>query len=56
MKIAYVFFYGELLGSKEYYLKVLNENIGDIYCADGGAYLLEKLDLIPKEILYLKIS
>ncbi len=50
MKIAYVFFNGELLGSKEYYLKVLNENIGDIYCADGGAYLLEKLDLIPKEI------
>lgn len=50
MKRAYVFFNGELLGSKEYYLKLLEEKKGEIYCADGGAYLLEKLGIYPKEI------
>lgn len=50
MKRAYVFFNGELLGSKEYYLNLLEREKGDIYCADGGANLLEKLDILPKEI------
>lgn len=50
MKRAYVFFNGELLGSKEYYLNLLEREKGDIYCADGGANLLEELDICPKEI------
>ena len=37
MKIAYVFFNGQLEGSKEFYTKLINEKKGDIYCADGGA-------------------
>lgn len=44
------FFNGEFLGSKEYYLNILEKDRGDIYCADGGANLLEELKLFPKEI------
>lgn len=50
MNRAYIFFNGELLGSREYYLKLLEEKKGEIYCADGGAYLLEELGIYPKEI------
>lgn len=50
MRRAYVFFNGELLGSKEFYLTLLKREEGDIYCADGGANLLEKLGVFPREI------
>lgn len=50
MRRAYVFFNGELLGSKEFYLTLLEGEEGDIYCADGGANLLEKLGIFPREI------
>ncbi len=50
MRRAYIFFNGELLGSREYYLKLMENEKGDIYCADGGANLLEKLNILPKEI------
>ena len=50
MKRAYIFFNGELLGSKDYYLELLKRDNGDIYCADGGANLLEKLGILPMEI------
>lgn len=50
MKIAYVFFNGELLGSKKYYLDLLKNEPGDFYCADGGANIMEELGLYPKEI------
>ena len=50
MKRAYVFFNGELLGRKEYYLELLKSEEGDIYCADGGANLLERLGILPMEI------
>ncbi|WP_349763886.1 thiamine diphosphokinase [Fusobacterium sp. SYSU M8D902] len=50
MRRAYVFFNGELLGSKEFYLTLLEGEEGDIYCADGGANLLEKLGVFPREI------
>ena len=50
MKIAYVFFNGEFLGEKSYYLDLLNREKGDIYCADGGANLLAKLNIFPKEL------
>lgn len=50
MKIAYVFFNGQLEGSKEFYTKLINEKKGDIYCADGGANHLEFLNILPLEI------
>lgn len=50
MRRAYVFFNEELLGSKEFYLTLLEGEEGDIYCADGGANLLEKLGIFPREI------
>lgn len=50
MRRAYIFFNGELLGSKEFYLTLLEREEGDIYCADGGANLLEKLGIFPREI------
>ncbi|WP_462427679.1 thiamine diphosphokinase [Fusobacterium varium] len=50
MKIAYVFFNGQLEGSKEFYTKLINEKKGDIYCADGGAIHLETLGILPLEI------
>lgn len=50
MKVAYVFFNGELLGNKDFYLDILEKEKGDIFCADGGANLLESLDLLPQEI------
>jgi thiamine pyrophosphokinase len=50
MKRAYIFFNGELLGSKDYYLELLKRDSGDIYCADGGANLLEELGILPMEI------
>ena len=50
MKIAYVFFNGQLEGSKEFYTKLINEKKGDIYCADGGANHLEALGIFPLEI------
>lgn len=50
MRRAYIFFNGELLGSKEFYLTLLKREEGDIYCADGGANLLEKLGIFPREI------
>lgn len=50
MRIAYVFFNGELQGSTIYYKNLLSREKGDIYCADGGANHLEKLNILPKEI------
>ena len=50
MKIAYVFFNGELLGTSDYYIDLLQKQPGDLYCADGGANLVRQLNLIPKEI------
>ncbi|MDU1909848.1 thiamine diphosphokinase [Fusobacterium sp.] len=50
MKIAYVFFNGQLEGSKEFYTKLINKKKGDIYCADGGAVHLEALGIFPLEI------
>ncbi len=50
MKRAYIFFNGELLGSKDYYLELLKRDNGDIYCADGGANILEELGILPMEI------
>lgn len=50
MKIAYVFFNGQLKGSKKFYTKLINEKKGDIYCADGGANHLEFLNILPLEI------
>jgi len=50
MEIAYLFLNGELRGSKKFYLDFIENNKGDIYCADGGANICYELDLIPKEI------
>ena len=50
MKTAYVFFNGQLEGSREFYIKLINEKKGDIYCADGGANHLEALGIFPLEI------
>ncbi|WP_336011384.1 thiamine diphosphokinase [Fusobacterium polymorphum] len=50
MKIAYLFLNGELRGSKKFYLDFIENNKGDIYCADGGANICYELDTIPKEI------
>ena len=50
MKIAYLFLNGELRGSKKFYLDFIEENMGDIYCADGGANICYELNLMPKEI------
>lgn len=50
MKIAYVFFNGELEGDINYFKNLLYKEKGDIYCADGGAFHLESLDLLPLEI------
>ena len=50
MKIAYVFFNGQLEGSREFYIKLIDEKKGDIYCADGGANHLEALGIFPLEI------
>ena len=50
MKIAYLFLNGELKGSKKFYLDFIENNKGDIYCADGGANICYELDIIPKEI------
>ncbi len=50
MRRAYIFFNGELLGSKKFYLDLLRRDWGDIYCADGGANLLEQLEILPSEI------
>lgn len=50
MKRAYIFFNGELKGDRDYYLELLKNEEGDIYCADGGANLLEELNIFPKEI------
>ena len=50
MKIAYVFFNGELEGRVEYFKDLLLKEKGDIYCADGGALHLEKLGILPLEI------
>ena len=50
MKIAYLFLNGELKGNKKFYLDFIENNRGDIYCADGGANFCYELTLIPKEI------
>ena len=50
MEIAYLFLNGELRGSKKFYLDFIENNKGDIYCADGGANICYELDLIPKEV------
>lgn len=50
MKTAYVFFNGELLGSTEYYTELIKNEPGDLYCADGGANIMEELGVYPKEI------
>lgn len=50
MKIAYLFFNGQLRGSKKFYSNLIKKQEGDIYCADGGANITYQLNLIPKEI------
>ncbi|ATV65962.1 thiamine diphosphokinase [Fusobacterium pseudoperiodonticum] len=50
MKIAYLFFNGQLRGSKKFYSNLIKKQEGDIYCADGGANIVYQLNLIPKEI------
>ena len=50
MKIAYLFLNGELRGNKNFYLDFIEKNMGDIYCADGGANICYELGLTPKEI------
>lgn len=50
MKIAYLFFNGQLRGSKKFYSNLIEKQKGDIYCADGGANIAYQLNLIPKEI------
>lgn len=50
MKIAYVFLNGELKGKEDFYIDVLNKRKGDIFCADGGADHLEKLNVLPNEL------
>ena len=50
MKIAYLFFNGQLKGSKKFYSNLIEKQEGDIYCADGGANIVYQLNLIPKEI------
>ncbi|ATV67379.1 thiamine diphosphokinase [Fusobacterium pseudoperiodonticum] len=50
MKIAYLFFNGQLRGSKKFYSNLIKKQGGDIYCADGGANIAYQLNLIPKEI------
>ena len=50
MKTAYVFFNGQLEGSREFYIKLIDEKKGDIYCADGGANHLKALGIFPLEI------
>lgn len=50
MKIAYLFLNGELLGEKDFFIKMISEQAGDLYCADGGANTLEKFGLTPNEI------
>ena len=50
MRIAYLFLNGELRGSKKFYLNRIENQKGDIYCADGGANICYKLNLVPKEI------
>lgn len=50
MKTAYVFFNGQFEGSREFYIKLIDEKKGDIYCADGGANHLEALGIFPLEI------
>ena len=37
MKVAYLFFNGQLRGSKKFYSNLIEKQAGDIYCADGGA-------------------
>lgn len=51
MRRAYLFLNGELLGKESFYLAEIEKNLGDIYCADGGANKLAKLQkFLPKEI------
>lgn len=50
MKVAYLFFNGQLRGSKKFYSNLIEKQKGDIYCADGGANIAYQLNLIPKEI------
>lgn len=50
MKIAYIFFNGELLGDENFYKNFIKENSGDIFCADGGANIAYYLNLLPLEI------
>ena len=50
MEIAYLFFNGQLRGSKKFYSNLIEKQEGDIYCADGGANIAYQLNLIPKEI------
>ena len=50
MKIAYLFFNGQLRGSKKFYSNLIEKQKGDIYCADGGANIVYQLNLIPKKI------
>ncbi len=47
-KKAYVFLSGEAGGSIEYYKELIEGE--DIYCGDGGANLVDRLGLQPKEI------
>lgn len=50
MKIAYLFLNGELKGKKFFYKNYIKNNIGDIFCADGGANFCFEMKLQPLEI------
>ncbi len=51
MKIAYVFLNGQVDNKdKKFYKSFIEQNIGDVFCADGGANLCYALNFIPKEI------
>ncbi|MGF6907317.1 thiamine diphosphokinase [Fusobacterium sp. PH5-44] len=50
MKRAYVFLNGELKGKESFYKGILNKQKGDVYCADGGASHLEKINVLPNEL------
>jgi len=49
-KKAYVFLNGELRGSIKYYQNLISIKEDHIFCADGGAFHLEKLNIIPDEL------
>ena len=50
MKKAYVFLNGELRGTETFYRDLICTKNHDIFCADGGAFHLERLGIIPNEL------